>query len=81
MEWNYRLIPPAGFVPKELPKDATIQVGPALLTEKFSAGKDGVVLAHLVFDSVKRRYTVAEATALRNEVADLINGPAIHGQL
>jgi hypothetical protein len=36
-----------------------------------------VVLAHLTFDSVKRRYTVAEATALRNEVADLIAGPAI----
>ena len=35
------------------------------------------MLAHLVFDSVKRRYTVAEATALRNQVADLINGPAI----
>ncbi len=77
MEWNYRLIPPAGFIPKELPKDQTVQIGPAVLTESFSAGKDGAVLAHLVFDSVKRRYTVAEATALRNEVADLINGPAI----
>ena len=76
-EWNYRFIPPAGFVPKELPKDATIALGPAQLTETFTTGKDGVVLAHLVFDSVKRRYTVAEATALRNEVADLINGPAI----
>ncbi len=32
IEWNYQLIPPAGFIPKELPKDATIQVGPALLT-------------------------------------------------
>jgi tetratricopeptide (TPR) repeat protein len=60
-----------------LPKDATIQIGPALLTEKFSTGKDGVVLAHLVFDTEKRRYTVAEATALRNEIADLIDGPAI----
>jgi tetratricopeptide (TPR) repeat protein len=76
-EWNYRLIPPAGFVPKELPKDATIALGPAQLTEKFTTEKGGVVLAHLVFDSVKRRYTAAEATALRNEVADLINGPAI----
>ena len=76
-EWNYRFIPPAGFVPKELPKDATIALGPAQLMETFTTGKDGVVLAHLVFDSVKRRYTVAEATALRNEVADLINGPAI----
>ncbi|MGO9325081.1 MAG: DUF3857 domain-containing protein [Terracidiphilus sp.] len=77
MEWNYRLVPPAGFIPKELPKDATVQIGPAVLTESFSAGEDGLVLAHLVFDTVKRRYTVAEATALRNEVADLINGPAI----
>ena len=76
-EWNYRFIPPAGSVPKELPKDATIALGPAQLTETFTTGKGGVVLAHLVFDSVKRRYTVAEATALRNEVADLINGPAI----
>ena len=70
-------MPPAGFVPKELPKDATIQLGPALLTEKFSAEKNGVVTAKLVFDSVKRRYTVAEATALRNQVAELIDGPAI----
>ena len=77
MEWKYRLIPPAGFIPKELPKDATVQIGPAILTESFSASKDGVVLAHLVFDTVKRRYTVAEATALRNEITDLINGPAI----
>ena len=77
MEWSYRLIPPAGFIPKELPKDATVQIGPAVLTENFSAGKDGVVLAHLVFDTEKRRYTVAEATALRNEIADLIDGPPI----
>ena len=77
VEWNYELTPPAGFIAKELPKDATIQIGPALLTENFSAGKDGGVLAHLVFDTEKRRYTVAEATALRNEIADLIAGPAI----
>jgi hypothetical protein len=39
------------------------------------------VLAHLVFDTVKRRYTVAEATALRNEIADLIEWAGDHGQL
>ncbi len=76
-EWTYKITPPAGFVPKELPKDSTIQIGPALLTEKFTATKDGAVQAHFVFDSVKRRYTIAEATALRNQVADLIAGPAI----
>jgi tetratricopeptide (TPR) repeat protein/transglutaminase-like putative cysteine protease len=76
-EWNYRIVPPAGFVPKELPKDTTIQLGPALLTEEFTVEKDGVVHARFFFDTVKRRFTVAEATALRNQVADLIAGPAI----
>lgn len=76
-EWSYRIVPPAGFVPKELPPDATIQAGPALLTEKFSTEKDGVVAAHFTFDSVKRRYTVAEATELRNKVAEFIAGTAI----
>ena len=65
VEWNYRIVPPDGLVPKELPADTTVQVGPALLTEKFSKEKDGVVAAHLIFDTVKRRYTVAEATELR----------------
>jgi tetratricopeptide (TPR) repeat protein/transglutaminase-like putative cysteine protease len=76
-EWIYHIVPPAGFVSKELPKDTAIQLGPALLTEKFSAEKNGAVTAKLVFDSVRRRYTVAEATALRNQVAELIDGPAI----
>ncbi len=76
-EWNYRIVPPAGYVPKGLPQDAKIALGPALLTEQFSTGQSGTVLVHLTFDSVKRRYTVAEATELRNKVADLINGPAI----
>jgi len=77
VEWCYRIVPPAGFVPKELPKDATIQVGPALLTEKFSTEKDGVVAADLVFDTVKRRFTVAEAEELRNKVAEISGGSAI----
>ena len=76
-EWKYKIVPPAGFVPKELPKDDTIAMGPALLTEKFSKGNDGVVEADIAFDSGKRRYSVAEATAVRNEVAELQTGPAI----
>ncbi|MGA2672988.1 MAG: DUF3857 domain-containing protein [Terracidiphilus sp.] len=76
-EWRYRIVPPAGFVPKELPKDAKIAIGPALLTEEFSVDKDGSVLAHLTFDSVKRRYTVAEAKEMGSTIADLVKGPAI----
>lgn len=76
-EWKYRIVPPAGFIPKELPKDDRIALGPATLTEKFSRGTSGVVEADLSFDSVKRRYTVAEATELRNKVAELTAGPAL----
>jgi Flp pilus assembly protein TadD len=76
-EWRYKLTPPEGFQPKPLPQNQKISLGPALLTEEFSATKDGVVLAHLTFDTVKRRYTVAEATELRNKVAELVAGPAI----
>ena len=76
-EWFYRIVPPAGFVAKELPKNTTIQAGPAVLTEEFSVDKDGAVAAHLTFDTVKRRFTVAEANALRDKLVELIDGPAI----
>lgn len=76
-KWRYRIEPPTGFVPKELPKDDKITMGPAVLTETFSKTKDGVVEANLVFDSGKRRYTVAEATEVRNKVAEVVAGPAL----
>ncbi len=77
VDLNYRIVPPAGFVAKELPKNASLALGPATLKEEFSAGKDGVVLARLTFDTVMRRYTVAEASEFRNRVAELITGPPI----
>jgi tetratricopeptide (TPR) repeat protein len=76
-EWKYRIVPPTGFVPKELPKNEKMVMGPALLTETFSKTGDGVVEANLVFDSGKRRYTVTEATEVRNKVTDVVTGPAI----
>jgi len=75
-QW-YKVTPPVGFEPKGLPANAKLQVGPAVLTEEFTADKGGAVMAHLTFDSVKRRYTVAEATELRSKVADMLAGPAI----
>ena len=76
-EWQYHIIPPAGFVPKPLPKDTKIQLGPAALSEEFTVDKDNSVRAHITFDSVQKRYTVAEADAMRNQIADLLKGPAI----
>jgi tetratricopeptide (TPR) repeat protein/transglutaminase-like putative cysteine protease len=76
-EWQYKIIPPLGFQPGPLPHDAKISLGPALLTEQFSADSNGVVHADIRFDTVKRRFTVAEATDLRNKVAELEAGEAI----
>ena len=76
-EWDYEIAPPPGFQPKPLPKEASLSLGPATLTEKFSAGKDGVVHATLRFDTVKGRYTAAEAEELRSKVVELRNSEPI----
>ena len=76
-EWDYSIVPPAGFRPKPLPVNAQLSLGPCTLTEDFAADKDGVVHATLRFDTVKRRLTVSEATELRNKVAQLIAGEPI----
>ncbi|MGD0129951.1 MAG: DUF3857 domain-containing protein [Terriglobia bacterium] len=70
-EWQYKIVPPLGFQPAPLPKDASLALGPAALTEQFTADNKGTVRAVIRFDTTKRRFTVAEATELRNKVADL----------
>jgi len=77
VELNYRIVPPDGFVAKELPQNENVALGPATLTETFSIADNGSVVAHIVFDTVKRRYTAAEANALRDKVAGLTTGPPI----
>jgi Flp pilus assembly protein TadD len=70
-EWRYRIVPPAGFQPRPLPKNIDVTFGPATLTEEFSAEKDNAVRAVFRFDMTKRTFSVAEATELRNKVAEL----------
>jgi transglutaminase-like putative cysteine protease/tetratricopeptide (TPR) repeat protein len=76
-EWDYSVVPPAGFRPKPLPANAQLSLGPATLTEEFAADKDGLVRATLRFDTVKRRITVGEAAELRSKVVELIAGEPI----
>jgi len=76
-EWDYTIVPPAGFQPKALPANARIPLGPALLTEEFQAEKDGVVHAVIRFDTGKRRMTAAEAAAMRDGIVQLRNGEAL----
>ena len=68
-EWQYTVVPPAGFRPKGLPQNLRANAGPAVLTEEFSADANGNVHALLRFEMAKSRLTVTEATELRNQIA------------
>jgi tetratricopeptide (TPR) repeat protein len=64
-EWQYRMVPPPGFSVRGLPEKVTVNLGPAVLTEEYKLGTDGVVLGTIRLDLTKRRYTNAEVDALR----------------
>ncbi|HEX6636329.1 MAG TPA: DUF3857 domain-containing protein, partial [Steroidobacteraceae bacterium] len=70
MEWFYRVHAPDGFRARDLPENGTLTLGPARLTSDFTQA-DGVVQAHWRFDTVKGRYTPAEADAFVAAVRDL----------
>jgi transglutaminase-like putative cysteine protease/tetratricopeptide (TPR) repeat protein len=76
-EWRYRITPPRGFQPKPLPPNTKVSLGPATLLEEFSADPDGVVQAVLRFDTVRRQFSAAEATEMRDRVAQLRESEAI----
>jgi tetratricopeptide (TPR) repeat protein len=64
-EWDYTIVPPPGYSVRGLPESKTTHFGPTLLTETYKTDDQGVVRASLRFDTVKRRYTVAEVSAIR----------------
>jgi hypothetical protein len=76
-QWEYKIIPPAGFQAKQLPPNAKMPAGPALFTEDFSLNPDGSVSVILRFDTTKRRLTIPEATELRTKIGQLRGEQAI----
>jgi tetratricopeptide (TPR) repeat protein len=72
-EVRYRVVVPEGFVPRALPEDQTVHMGPAVMTRHYAeetvAGKK-VVTAVMRFDTVKPRYTVDEALALKKAAVE-----------
>ncbi|HKH46321.1 MAG TPA: hypothetical protein VKM72_16795, partial [Thermoanaerobaculia bacterium] len=75
-EVRYRIVPPAGFAPRELPKARERRLGPALLTEAYASGTDGVVTATLRFDVGKRRLSAKEFDALRAAAGEVVKEDA-----
>ena len=76
-EFHYLIVPPSGFEQAVLPESVTLALGPAQFSEHFATDAQGVVHADFRFDTVKRRFTPAEQTAMRNAVADLLDREAI----
>jgi tetratricopeptide (TPR) repeat protein len=76
-EWNYRIHPPAGFRPGELPVSETQALGPVTLTRTFEPSQDGVVTAKLRLDTGKRRFRPEEIAKLRQEADKLAKTGAI----
>lgn len=69
-EWYYRIVPSFGFQAKALPPNMKSSLGPTTMSEEFATESDGSVSATIRFDTVKRRFTVAEAKELKEKVAE-----------
>ena len=69
-EWQCRVVPPPGFKLRSMPESKSEDLGPAKLTQHWEAAQDGSVVGTIRFDTVKARYTVAEAETLRKAVVE-----------
>ncbi|WP_433971035.1 DUF3857 domain-containing protein [Tunturiibacter lichenicola] len=73
-EWHYRITFPDGFIPRTLPEDQTVQMGPAILTRHFASESNQqtqpVITAIYRFDTGKQRYSLDEGLALRKAVLE-----------
>jgi tetratricopeptide (TPR) repeat protein/transglutaminase-like putative cysteine protease len=67
-EWRYTITPPEGFTLRAPPEDKSIDMGPAKFTQHYEVDSKGVLSGVLRFDTVKAKYTVDEALALREAV-------------
>lgn len=71
-EIRLRIVPPEAFTPTLVPEGRSVALGPALLTESFSKGADGVITGFLRFETGTPRYTAAQAGELRTKILDLV---------
>jgi hypothetical protein len=73
-EWQYRIVPPAGYVPRTLPPNEVKQLGTTTFTQRLEAKPDNSVEATFRFDSGKRRITPAEFEETRKAMSKFVTG-------
>lgn len=76
-EWRYRVVPPAGFVPRTLPQNETLRLGTITLAKEFKVETDGSVAATFRFDTGKRRLSPAEVEETKKAVRDFAESKAV----
>ncbi|MBV9495490.1 MAG: DUF3857 domain-containing protein [Acidobacteria bacterium] len=76
-EWTYRIKPPIGYEPRQLPPAETRKLGTTTLTTKYETDPKGTVVATLTFDTGKRRITPAEFEETRIALSKLVQGDQI----
>ena len=69
VEWTYRVILPAGFMPRTLPQSESLQLGTVTYTSDFKTEANGTIVANVKLDSGKRRLTAAEFEETRKAVS------------
>jgi len=67
----YRITPPPGFVPQDLPEDKRQQFGPVTLSREFSVEDERVVVARFLLDTGDGRLKPDEAEALHRAILEL----------
>jgi len=77
IEVRYRIVPPAGFAPDDLPASRVRQLGTATLSEQYGTGAQGVTTATLRLDSGKQRIAPAELASLRSGLRQLVKDRAL----
>jgi tetratricopeptide (TPR) repeat protein len=70
-EQRTRVLIPVGFTLRSLPPNHTTVIGPATLTETYSAAEPGVVTATFRFNSGSGKLTVDQALAMRTAILEL----------
>jgi tetratricopeptide (TPR) repeat protein len=75
VEWRYRIAIPEGFMPRALPEDQTVHLGPATLSRKFTLEPDAksprMLNADFHFETGKVRYSTDEVLELRKAVLEM----------
>lgn len=67
-EW--KVIPPPGFAPKELPATVDTRFGPARFTASYTAAADGSVTVRMSLDTGAKLWTAADVDTVRDGLTD-----------